>query len=295
MRILVLVNPVAGNGKTRRLMPKIKNRLSKTPHEFSWIVTQSPDEMRSHIQNAAGRGIEAVLLVGGDGTIHEALPSLSEGSPPMGVIPCGRGNDFARNVGIPLNLGMSCSFQEHPVIRMIDLPKVNGRPFGSIASIGFDSLVSRFAHEKKGFFGGTLGYIVCVFRALSEFEPIGVETDVDGTFWSGRAMMVAISNGRFYGGGMKIAPDAEIDDGLFSICIVKEIPKRVLLCQFPKVFRGEHIAHPAVVMTMGKKVNVASDREGEIFADGECVGRTPALFTIERKKIRVILPIEERG
>ena len=108
MRILVIVNPLAGGGKTLHFLPKIKRWLSESPHEFSFSITGSPDEMRSEIIKAPTQGINAILLFGGDGTVHEALPSIAKTNIPFGLLPCGRGNDLARNFELSANLKKNC-------------------------------------------------------------------------------------------------------------------------------------------------------------------------------------------
>src|SRR4030066_2454596 len=104
MKLLVIVNPIAGK-KALRLLPKIKRWLSKIPHEFSFSIPRSQNEMRLEIMKAPSRGVNIILLCGGDGTVHEALPAIAESNLPIGLIPCGRGNDFSRNIGLPLNFG----------------------------------------------------------------------------------------------------------------------------------------------------------------------------------------------
>jgi diacylglycerol kinase (ATP) len=123
MRILVILNPLAGGQKALRHLPKLKDWLSKGPHEFLWSIPTSPDEMRSEIMNTPGQGVNAILLAGGDGTVHEAIPAIEKVSLPFGLLPCGRGNDFARNIGIPLDLKNNCDIPSHPFFREIDLPE----------------------------------------------------------------------------------------------------------------------------------------------------------------------------
>src|SRR4030067_1554605 len=114
MRILVIVNPMAGRGKPLRLLPEIRRRLSESPHEFSFSIPGSPDELRSEIIKASARGIDALLLSGGDGTVHQALPAIVETGIPFGFLPCGRGDDFARNIGLPVDLKNNCSMLSSP-------------------------------------------------------------------------------------------------------------------------------------------------------------------------------------
>jgi YegS/Rv2252/BmrU family lipid kinase len=246
--------------------------------------------MRSEIIKAPTQGINAMLLFGGDGTVHQALPAIAETNLPFGFLPCGRGNDFARNIGLPSQLKKSCSLPSNPWLQEVDLPGINGSPFISVAYTGFDAEVNGLANEGKGYFGGTLGYIVCVTRALKSFRPFEVEITIDGNIWRERVMMVTVANAPFYGGGMKIAPDANMNDGLLNVCIVKEISKLELLWEFPKVFKGTHIDHPRIMMKSGRRIRLTSDEPRRIFADGEYVGHLPADCTIGNQTIQIMSP-----
>lgn len=290
MKILVVTNPLAGGGKTLRLLPRIKRWLSASPHEFSFTIPDSPGRMRLEIMKAADRGIDALLLIGGDGTVHQALRAIAETNIPFGFLPCGRGNDFARNIGLPSKLKKNCFLQSNPSFHQVDLPRINRIPFVAVAYVGFDAEVNKLANDGGGYFGGTLGYIVCVLKTLRNFRPFEVEITIDDLTWRERVMMVTVANAPFYGGGMKIAPDANMEDGVFDICIVREISKFELLQQFPKVFKGTHIFHPRVVMKTGKRIRLVSDENREIFADGEYVGSLPGEYTIGAQKIQIMSP-----
>jgi len=293
MKILVIVNPMAGGGRTLRLLPKIRHWLSESPHEFSFNTTRSPDEMRSEIMKAPAQGINALLLIGGDGTVHQALPAIAETNIPFGFLPCGRGNDFARNIGLLSKLQKSCSLPSNPSFHQVDLPRINNIPFVAVAYVGFDAEVNELANEGKGYFGGTLGYIVCVTKALKSFKPFEVEITIDGDTWRERVMMVTVANAPFYGGGMKIAPDANMNDGVLDICIVKEISKLELLWEFPKVFKGTHIYHPRIMIKSGRRIRLTSDEPRNIYADGEYVGHLPADCTIGNQTIHIMSPMKD--
>jgi diacylglycerol kinase (ATP) len=288
MKILVITNPLAGAGKTLRLLPKIRQWLSASPHEFSFTIPESPDRMRLEIMKAAAQGIEALLLIGGDGTVHQALPAIAETKIPFGFLPCGRGNDFARNIGLPSKLKKSCSLPSNPSFHQVDLPRINHIPFVAVAYVGFDTEVNKLANDGRGYFGGTLGYIICVLKALKNFEPFEVEITIEDHTWRERVMMVTVANAPFYGGGMKIAPDANMNDGIFDICIVKEISKLELLQQFPKVFKGTHVSHPRIMMKTGWRIKLVSDQHREVFADGEYAGNLPAECTIGAEQVKVM-------
>jgi YegS/Rv2252/BmrU family lipid kinase len=187
-------------------------------------------------------------------------------------------------------LKKGCSLPSNPSFHQVDLPRINHIPFVAVAYVGFAAEVNRLANDGRGYFGGTLGYIVCVLKALKNFRPFEVEITIDDLTWRERVMLVSVANAPFYGGGMKIAPDANMNDGVFDICIVQEISKFELLQQFPKIFKGTHIFHPRVLMKTGKKIRLVSDENREIFADGEYVGSLPGECTIGTQKIQIMTP-----
>ena len=286
--MLGLVNPHAGGGAALRRFARLRARRD-VQHDVEWVVTTSAQEACQRIQVAATRGVEAVFLVGGDGTVHGALGALAEAGLPFGVVPAGRGNDFVRNIG-GRRLGDALLQSQCLQVRRLDLPTVNGTPFASIACLGFDALVNRFARDGAGYLGGTAGYVVCVLRALATYRPFAVEVTVDDWRWTGDITMVAAANGPYYGGGMRVAPAAVMDDGAFDVCVVGRVPRGRLLREFPKVFRGTHTERPGVMMRRGRSVRVATDAPREIFADGELAGSTPATWTFDRRAMRVLLP-----
>jgi diacylglycerol kinase (ATP) len=289
VNLRVIINPHAANGRALRLWPKLESLLSRR-HRLRCIVSTNPDEMRCEIAKAEREGAEGVLLVGGDGTVHEALPAISETELPFGVLPVGRGNDFARNVGIPLDLRRACGLPTSPSCARMDLPFVNGTPFASIACVGFDAAVNRLARAHRGHVGGTIGYLICVVKALRLFRPFEIDVRLDGELWSGRVMMVAIANGPCYGGGMRIAPSASLNDDHFTVCIVRETSKRELLAQLPRVFRGTHVNHPGVVVRKVRVIQVLAPAGSEVFADGEPCGVLPVECRIGARKLRVLIP-----
>jgi diacylglycerol kinase (ATP) len=292
MRILVIVNPAAGSRKSLRLLPDIKQWLSQSPHEVLFTIPESPDEMRSEMMKAPDRGIDAFLPVGGDGTVHQALPAIAEAKIPLGFLPCGRGNDFARNIGLPSKLQKSCSLPSNPSFHQVDLPRINNIPFVAVTYVGFDAEVNKLANDGRGYLGGTLGYIICVLKTLKNFRPFEIEITIDDHCFRERVMMVTVANAPFYGGGMKIAPDANMNDGLLNICIAKEISKLELLWEFPKVFKGTHIYHPRIMMKSGRRIRLTSDEPRNIYADGEYVDHLPADCTIGNQTIHIMSPMK---
>lgn len=292
MRLLGLVNPNAGGGAALRRVAQLR-ACGPMAHEVEWVVTRSASEAEELIARAPTGGVDGVVLVGGDGTVHRALSALAGAALPFGIIPAGRGNDFARNVGLGRGAGAALLRSRDIGVRRVDLPVVNGRAFGSVACLGFDAEVSRLARERAGLLGGTAGYLVCVGRALIRLRPFPVELAVDGWRWSGDITLLAVANGPCYGGGMRIAPQAVMDDGVLDVCLVCRVGRPTLLWQLPRVFRGEHAGHPRVILRRGPTVTIETESAREIYADGEPAGSTPAVCSIGATQLRVLVPGKE--
>jgi diacylglycerol kinase (ATP) len=290
MRLLAVVNRRAGGGSALRCAAQWRARRD-VPHDVEWAVTDSAAEARDRIRQSAACGTEGIVLVGGDGTVHGALAALADGSLPFGVLPAGRGNDFARNLGLTGRAVAGLLRRGSLTVREIDLATAGGVPYGSVACVGFDAEVNRLARQGAGYFSGTAGYVACVLRALAHYRPFDVEVEVDGWRWQGPVTLVAVANGACYGGGMRIAPRARMDDGALDVCIVSAVTRATLLRQFPKIFRGTHTSHPACILRAGRRVTVHAGTGHEVFADGEPAGRTPVGFAVQRAGLRVLQPV----
>jgi len=291
MKMLGIVNPYAAGGRPLRRLAMLQAASHRSVHDVDWVVASSIGEARRRILAAPAIGVSGVLLVGGDGTVHAALPALSEAELPFGIVPCGRGNDFARNVGVSRRAADQTWWSDPLQTQHLDLPTVDGVAFASVACLGFDARVNQLAREGAGYFGGSLGYVLCVLKAIRRFEPFDVDVTVDEWRWTGAITLVAIANGACYGGGMRIAPQARMDDGLLDVCIVKAVSRTTLLMQFPSVFRGTHTSHPAVTLVSGRSIIVRSSGKRDLYADGEYVGHTPAKVSVEVRSLPVLIPV----
>ena len=290
MRLLVVINPHAASGRPLRRQARIEARLRQAGHEVHVVVPPNVAAMHRHIREAAATTVEGVLVAGGDGTLHQALPVLAETNLPLGVLPCGRGNDFARNLGLSPRLETVLRGPLQFAVDAIDLPRANGRPFLSIAGVGFDARVNQLARAGKGWFHGRAGYLVCVLRALRTFAPFAAQVRVDDRSWQGCLTLVAVANGPGYGGGIRIAPGADLRDGRFDVCVVGDIGKWELVRNLPRLLRGRHLDHPRVSLWPGRQVEIVTAEPQPIFADGEFLGTTPATCVLDGTKLRVLRP-----
>jgi diacylglycerol kinase (ATP) len=290
VEILIVTNPTAGRGKARILAEDVKARLRAEGRKAEVALTQGAGDAGRLAAEALAAGAFVVAGCGGDGTLQEIANVLAGTPCAMGFLPVGRCNDLARALGIvstdsPEKLARNLL---SPTPRKIDLgvygPLAGGsgvqkRYFCTVATLGFDSDVSRFVETRKLPVKGTLAYLYGIVRVLLAYRCPRVRLRGDFGEWEGRILLAATGNTPFYGGAMQIAPGARLDDGLFHVCVVREVPRRTVLRILPQVFKGQHIHHPAVQLLQTKRLEIETQDSSEwICADGESLGQTPALL-----------------
>jgi diacylglycerol kinase (ATP) len=286
----VIVNPVAGRGRTRKLLPDIEVRAAA----FGAKVQVSPtaDDPLRLAREAAGQGHDLVAC-GGDGLVAAVAGVAADTGRRLAIVPTGAGNDFARNIGYnpkrPLD---AFGVLEHGRDRVIDLGRVNERWYTCATASGFDAEANRWANTVQRL-SGTALYVAAVLRTLAVYKPHPFRLTVDGETHDIRAWLVAVGNGPAYGGGMNIAPNARLDDGLLDITVVGDMSRAQMLVNFPKVFKGTHIGHPKVRTFRGARAELESLDESvpmDVYADGERVGPLPATMEAVRDALTVRVP-----
>jgi YegS/Rv2252/BmrU family lipid kinase len=285
---LLLVNPSAGGGRARRLLPEAEAALGARGIEHRTVLTESIEHALEEARIASEAG-QAVVVMSGDGLIGQVGGELAGTGTPLGVIPGGRGNDFARVVGIPTDIGRAVELLAAGATREIDVGEVNDRRFLCIASCGFDSDCNRIANETR-FIKGNLVYLYSALRALAAWEPATFTLVLDGESHRFTGYSVAVANSRAYGGGMFIAPDAELDDGMLDVVWIAQVAKLRFLANLPKVFKGSHVANDEVTVLRAAEVELSADRPFAVFADGDFVTDLPARLRVLPRALRVIAP-----
>jgi YegS/Rv2252/BmrU family lipid kinase len=232
------------------------------------------------------------VTLGGDGLLGAVAGALAgdEGAV-VGLLPGGRGNDFARVVGIPLDdVDAACAILRDGVERALDIGCVGDERFVGIASCGFDSDANRIANEAPARLG-RLVYAYGALRALAAWKPATFALALDGEPpRSYRGYSVAFANSKAYGGGMYLAPDAELDDGLLDVVVTRQVSKLRFLRQLPKVFRGTHVHNPEVEVLRARSVAVSADRPFALYADGDPIGELPTTVAVLHRALRVLCP-----
>lgn len=261
--------------------------LSRHGIEYRRVFTEGLEHGRAEAVAAAASG-EIPVVMSGDGLIGQVGGALVGAGVPMGVIPSGRGNDFARVVGIPDDVEEAVAVLAGGRPREIDVGEVNGKRFLCIASCGFDSDANRIANESR--IKGRIVYAYAALRALASWKPARFALTLDGERREFRGYSVAAANSRAYGGGMFIAPDAELDDGLLDVVTTAEVGKLRFLANLPQVFEGKHVNNDEVTVSRAAEVRIEADRPFAVYADGDPVADLPATVRILPRALRVIVP-----
>lgn len=288
--ILFILNPIAGGGKAEKLIPIIEEFMNKHKKSYNIILTTKPKEAidiaKVNIDN-----YEIIVAVGGDGTINEVAKGIiSTGKGTLGIVAGGTGNDMVKSLGISTNPEKSLETIIKGFRKEIDIGKINNASFLNIASLGFDAEVIVNHSKFKGRVKGKLVYILSVIYTLFNYRDKRLEIEIDGERLEEDIMLLAVGNGRYYGGGMKILPSAKTNDGYLHICIISGISKIMTLYLFPTLFKGNHINYKKYVkIYKGKNIKVGSKEELYLNIDGDSFPKQKEiLFKLDNNKLKVI-------
>jgi diacylglycerol kinase (ATP) len=290
VRLTILLNPAAGRRKGARKFSQALDVLRRAGVEPRVHESQSPEHLVELARRAAEDRPDAVVSAGGDGTHHYVINGLVGSDVPLGILSLGSGNDFARGLGIPVEPDAAAGVLVHGLPRSIDLARIGPTVYGCIAGVGFDSVVTRFANERVRWVRGSFAYAWAILRCLKFYRPHLLEVRSNGRNYSGEVIFVTVGNTVSYGGGVKMAPRARLDDGMLDVCIVPAMGKIELLRWIPSAYRGEHLAHPRIQYFQASQVTLSSPSRLELFADGEFLQELPATIEAVPRALRVIVP-----
>jgi YegS/Rv2252/BmrU family lipid kinase len=292
--VCLIVNPSAGGGKAGRVAPDVERALRGQGLEVRRVDTRDLDHARELAEQGARAG-ETVVVLSGDGLIGVVADVLRDfPGAVLGVLPGGRGNDLARVLGIPKDPIAACAVIARGVPRTMDLGDVGGQAYVGIASVGFDSVANRIANEAPAWLGN-LVYAYGALRALASWRPARFEIELDppGERLSFTAYTVGACNSKTYGGGMRAAPDAMLDDGLLEVVVLETVSKREFLTKLlPRVFKGTHVELPSVHVFRAAAVEISADRPFTMYADGDPIGELPVRVRAIAGAVSVLLPAD---
>jgi diacylglycerol kinase (ATP) len=284
---LFVVNPIAGQGRARRVMPRI---LAAAPGPAEVATSSSPGDAEEIAFQGAMARYDPIVAVGGDGTLQEVVNGVmrSQRRPAIGIVPAGSGNDLARSLRLPADPAELARGLWSGVSGEIDMAMCNGRYFLNVGGVGLDTEVAMAVNRRSGrFSSGRLPYILHGIAELSRYRNPEFSLQLDDQVMSISSTLVVVANARFFAGGMMICPDADLTDGLLDVCLAGDLTRMEALTLLPRLFYGGHVHHPKVSFHKVSRVRIDASQGLEVQLDGEVIGALPAEFRVDRRALRV--------
>jgi YegS/Rv2252/BmrU family lipid kinase len=290
MPLALFVNPASAGGKTLKLLPRVEAALDARRIVFRVQRTRDLEHGVEQALLAVEAG-EVPVVMSGDGLVGAIGGALAGAETPFGIIPGGRGNDLARVLGIPDDPEGAVETIAAGHIRRIDVGEANGKRFLGIVSVGFDSECNRLANEVK-LIRSNLVYVYSLLRTLVGWKPARFTIRVDEERVRISGYSVSVANSKAFGGGMYIAPDAELDDGEFDIVTIGEVGKLRLVGNLPKVFKGTHVDEDEVHVFRASRLELSASRPFPVYADGEHLTDLPVSLRVLPRALSVLVPAQ---
>jgi diacylglycerol kinase (ATP) len=304
-RLHVIVNPVSGNGKTRRTWPTIDRRLRRLGYDVDFRMTESGGDGFRLGRQAIEAGVDEVVVVGGDGTLNEVVNGLfaaSHGEPPpviLSVLPSGTGRDFSRSIGLK-SFDHALETLGNGRVAAIDVGRVDyqgedgvqSRYFVNAGDVGIGAETAALLNRSSKVLGGMISYFVGAARTIFRFKGKHARIELDGEVVHDDGLaMICFANGCYHAGGMLMAPDASLQDGKFDVLILRDVPKyKLLFSLLPSVYFGRHISHPDVSHYLGTSIRITAADPLLFEVDGEQPGTTDISVEIQPGALRIRLP-----
>ncbi|MDX6624918.1 MAG: hypothetical protein QOE75_2850 [Solirubrobacterales bacterium] len=288
MPLAILVNPSSAGGKTLKLLPRVEQALDERRVEFRVQHTKGLEHGTEQALLAVEAG-ELPVVMSGDGLLGSVGGAMAGSETPLGIIPGGRGNDLARVLGIPTEPEAAVEVILAGQKRKIDVGQANDKRFLGIVSVGFDSEANRLANETK-FLRGGLVYAYAGVRTLLGWKPARFTIRVDEERTRLTGYSISVANNSCFGGGMFVAPGAQLDDGLFDVVSVGDVGKLRFLSNLPKVFKGTHVEKDEVRVFRAQHLELSASRPFPVYADGEHLTDLPVALRVLPRALNVLVP-----
>lgn len=297
----MIVNPISGGGRGLKNWNRVRNNLSG---QYDFSLTERRGHAEELVVDCIAEGMRKFLLIGGDGTFHEAInallkqPYCSSQEVTIGLLPSGTGNDWPRSLGIPSHCKKALKIWEAGNSRLVDAGLIGqGEDFRSfsyfnnIAGVGFDSYVAeKYLSKFKSV--GKLSYLMAVLRGFFAYQNQEVRILIGSESFTSKILLLAIGLGKFYGAGMQICPKAELDDGEFDVTVVQDVSKLQMINLMRFLYNGKFSGKKNILERKSDRIRISSREKIYMQADGELIGHTPFELSLLRKAIRVITPEE---
>ncbi len=288
MPLVLLVNPASAHGRTRKLLPRVEQALDARRIAFRVELTGGLEDGVERALAAADLG-EVPVVMSGDGLVGAVGGALAGGETPLGIVPGGRGNDLARVLGIPDDPEGAVEVLAAGHTRRIDVGEANGKRFLGIVSVGFDSEANKLANETRAL-RGNLVYAYAALRTLIGWKPVRFTVRVGEERQRLTGYSISVANNRAFGGGMFIAPDAELDDGEFDVVTVGAVSRLRFVGNLPKVFKGTHVEEDEVRVFRASRLELSASRPLPVYADGEHLTDLPVSLRVLPRALDLLVP-----
>jgi len=299
MPAVVIVNSTSGGGAAGRVQEEVAALLRKHGVAAEFVASRSTEHVGQLAREAAARGVDALCVLGGDGTFHHAVNAAYTAQVRFAFFPAGSGNDIARGLGIPLDpLAAAWRFAQHlrrGTVRAVDLARARttdgqAQVFLAAGGMGLDALSAHLVNGRFKPLPGAVRYVSAALWALREFQPIEMEVELDGAppFRFGPALFAAVANGPVYGSGVCIAPRARVDDGLLELTLVPHLPVLRVLEALPIVLTSGNLRWPEIRRERAQHIRLRPLGPALFHGDGEVLGAAPVEIEVLPRALRLV-------
>ena len=302
MGTVFLVNPASANGSTGRRWPQLERRAAAAGLAGDVVFSERPGHLGELACAAVVGGAKHLVVVGGDGTVHEVVDGLMKASladrAELALLPLGTGKDFARSVRVPSRLDAAIDVARGGSVRTIDVGRAAYTTeageavayFANFAGAGISGAIARRANGTTKAFGGKVSFMWATLAVFSRWQPAEMTVEIDGEQRQARLLEALAMNGDYTAGGMWVAPEAGLDDGSFDVVLIGDFSKAEFATTFPKIYRGTHVSHAKVDIVRARQLRVDAPEPLPIVLDGEQPGTTPVTFELVPSALRVRVP-----
>src|SRR5581483_3464773 len=291
--VAFLVNPASGNGKTGRRWPSMRARAEELGLRGETLFSERPGHLRK-LAAAAAADHDLLVVVGGDGTLNEVVNGVVGTGAELAVLPAGTGQDFGRTHGIGPKLEDAVRIALEGETATVDVGRARfaggERYFANVGSVGMSGAVAKRANSMSKALGGRATFYYALAREFLTWRNTEVVVSYDGGERRGRMHDVIVANGQWHAGGMRLAPGAEADDGLFDVVLVGDVTKLDFVTTSPKLYSGRHVEHPRIDVIRAAALDVGADEPLPVELDGEPAGTTEVRFEVVPRALRVRVP-----
>jgi len=279
-KTFVILNPVSDRGRAGKREGEVREALDKAGIRYDLVLTRRPGHATELARRAIEEGAAVVVAAGGDGTVNEVAQALVNTEVPLGVLPIGSGNDYARVLGIPKDLGAAAQRIAQGGTRRVDVGRTGGRFFLNSLGMGIDGQIA-LDYQRVRFLHGEIGYLGATLFEIVRFRAFEVVVRGDGWEFSGRLLSTAVMNGPYAGGGFYLAPEARPDDGLFDVVFIGNYPRLVRFSVLPRTRDGSYLRLKRVHTQRGSRLSIRADRPLPVHMDGELLPKPVAELAVE--------------